>query len=72
MKSFLKINAAKSNGIKINPINPNLEESSIYKYGELCLVIKQTFQLKCNIAKRFSIAVCQQPIALVINKQHRF
>ena len=35
-KSLLKIDPGKINAIKINPLNPSLEESSIYKYGELC------------------------------------
>ena len=31
-----KINPNKINPIKSNPIKPSLDESSIYKYGELC------------------------------------
>ena len=32
----MKINPSKINPIKSNPIKPSLDESSIYKYGELC------------------------------------
>ena len=35
-KFFLKIISSKTNPIKCDPINPSLDESSIYKYGELC------------------------------------
>ena len=47
--------------IKSDPISPCLDNSSVYKYGELLLVIwtsikTQSFQFKCNIAKRFIIA----------------
>ena len=36
MRTPLKINSSKINHNKRNPINPSLEESFIYKYGELC------------------------------------
>ena len=39
MKNYLTINPSKRKAIKINPINPCLEKNSIYKYGELCMLV---------------------------------
>ena len=36
--NLLKINPSKTNFIKSGPINPSLDESSVYKYGKLCKV----------------------------------
>ena len=42
----LKFNPRKGNVIKPDPINPSLEESSIYKYCELCYIIEHSLKPK--------------------------
>ena len=46
MLNLLKINPSKNNAIKSDPINQSLDESSIYKYGELFELINHLLKHK--------------------------
>ena len=43
---YMYVSCCEINAVKSNPINSSLEQSSIYKYGELCYIIEHPLKPK--------------------------
>ena len=66
-KFFLKINSSKICAVKSNPINSSLENSAIYKYGELCQLIEHP--LKPNAFNSIAIQLRDLLYVAFVNSQ---